>query len=119
MVEEYAPEIRYIKGKENTIADTLSRLPMIEKGFTDKEELSLLMALPEAEYEPLKLETIAEFQKKDQEIRRLFQQKKILYKEMSGEPLYMTNENKIYKKLLQLYFMIIYYIQENQDYITL
>ena len=39
-VEEYSPELLYVPGEENSAADTLSQLPMIE---SDQENTQLSM----------------------------------------------------------------------------
>ena len=69
-IEEYSPELIYIKGEKNVVADALSRLatkedplPNIEFisdqfGFDDKD-------LPDEMY-PLKFQTLSEYQEKDE-----------------------------------------------------
>jgi len=38
-IEEYSPDLRYIKGENNVVADALSRLPKQSKPFEDSQEV--------------------------------------------------------------------------------
>ena len=75
-IEEYSPDLRYIKGEENIVADALSRLgilnaPLEEAHFTE-ELRSACYALDEEDMPedafPLSYELIGKFQSKDKEI---------------------------------------------------
>ena len=37
-IEEYSPNLQYIKGEHNVVADALSRLEMIDTPFEDTKE---------------------------------------------------------------------------------
>ncbi|GFH61177.1 hypothetical protein CTEN210_17653 [Chaetoceros tenuissimus] len=39
IIEEFAPEIKYIKGEANTVADSLSRLPLIEDNGLEDDQV--------------------------------------------------------------------------------
>ena len=38
-IEEYSPDLRYIKGKDNVVADALSRLEKLDQPFDDSKEI--------------------------------------------------------------------------------
>ena len=40
-IEEYSPDLQYIKGTHNVVADALSRLDIMETPFEDTEEAFL------------------------------------------------------------------------------
>ena len=73
-IEEYSPELVYIKGETNVVADALSRLATKEEplpniefisdqfGFDDKD-------LPDEMY-PLKFQTLHDYQEKDQKLMK-------------------------------------------------
>jgi hypothetical protein len=42
-LQEYNYEIKYIPGKTNTPADTLSRPPEVDKGDQDNQEITLIL----------------------------------------------------------------------------
>ncbi len=75
-IEKYSPDLRYIKGENNVVADSLSRLeisaePLEEAFFTEelRSELYCYSAetLPSSEF-PLKYEQIQQAQLKDEQI---------------------------------------------------
>ena len=77
-IEEYCPEIKYIKGAKNTVADALSRLeikyePMEEAYFTHEVE-SHLYCLAQDELEddayPLTYKKIGKAQSKDKDLTK-------------------------------------------------
>src|SRR5210317_352670 len=75
LLEEFGPELIYLKGEKNIVADALSRLPMEEE---DTNEINTFetMALYNAEtvkdkkveYYPLRFKTILKHQKEDEEL---------------------------------------------------
>ena len=78
VLEEYGPELNYIKGENNVVADALSRLDIIQEEDQNPEQPpdQLQMAellgldkedLPEDAY-PLRYSTIEKYQQKDQEL---------------------------------------------------
>ena len=85
ILEEYGPELRYIKGENNVVADALSRLDMREEEYessNDDDELALfaaeICAVDQAILDdsfPLAYATIQECQKADVEVTKLLQHK--------------------------------------------
>ena len=68
-IEEYAPELIYIKGEKNVVADALSRLATKEDPLPNIEFISEQFGfdnkdLPKEMY-PLKFQTISKYQEKD------------------------------------------------------
>jgi hypothetical protein len=60
LIEEYGVELEYVKGENNIVADTLSRLPT--------EEIFAFPQSADATF-PLDLATMAAMQKTDQELQ--------------------------------------------------
>ena len=72
-IEEYCPELIYIKGEKNVVADALSRLATKEQPLDDVQFISDQFAfddddLPRSMY-PLKFSTIEKYQLKDQKLQ--------------------------------------------------
>ena len=109
ILEEYSPELRYIKGENNIVADALSRLDMVSEDLQQKEQLSLeqmgeLFAAEEGidfpENFPLSYREIEHRQKADAEIKALRQRKPDDYEDTvypSGDRQFtlITKGNKI------------------------
>ena len=38
-IEEYSPELRFINGRKNIVADALSRLDKLDQPFDDSKEI--------------------------------------------------------------------------------
>lgn len=79
-IEEYGPELIYIKGEKNVVADALSHLTTTENTVKGIEFISDQFALddddlPKSMY-PLKFSTIAKYQKKDEKLIEKFQKNK-------------------------------------------
>jgi transposase InsO family protein len=70
LIEEYGADLEYVKGENNIVADTLSRLP--------SEELFVFQPNADAVF-PLDLEAIANMQRTDQEFQA------VLLKDSSGK----------------------------------
>jgi hypothetical protein len=83
VLKEYSPELRYIKGEHNIVADALSRLDMVpeprEQGEQmDDDEIAMLFAAAEDDYPtkfPLSYQEIENRQKADEEIKKLLRGK--------------------------------------------
>ena len=82
-IEEYSPDLRYIKGESNIVADALGRLdtanePMEEMFFTDELRSSLYCyaqdELPPDAY-PMSYQTIGQAQSVDEQILKTLQKK--------------------------------------------
>jgi hypothetical protein len=94
-IEEYAPDLRYIKGEHNVVADALSRLaldnePMLEAHFTEElcsalycYEADEQAQISEEEY-PLAYKTIGKFQEKDNELMKRLEKNRYVLKSFHG-----------------------------------
>jgi hypothetical protein len=81
LIEEFNPTITYIKGMNNVIADTLSRMETTDYS----EEINLLTEEPR-EY-PLRLENIARHQREDRSLKKV---KNLKEKEINGKNILTT-----------------------------
>jgi hypothetical protein len=86
ILEEYGPELRYIKGESNVVADALSRLDMLADHPVSEEEVAEMFAADSdtgtwAKAFPLAYSNIEDHQKNDPDIQKAFRDKKDLYKE--------------------------------------
>ena len=66
LIEEFGPEIKYIKGEHNVVADALSRHPMEVR---DSEEESFLQDMEEEQDYPMRYKTIAAFQERSEQLK--------------------------------------------------
>jgi Integrase zinc binding domain/RNase H-like domain found in reverse transcriptase len=87
ILKEYSPELRYIQGESNVVADALSRLDMLADHPVSEEQVAEMFAPDSdmctwAKAFPLAYLNIEDHQKNDPEIQKAFQEKKDLYKEM-------------------------------------
>ena len=115
VLEEYGPELRYIKGEQNIVADALSRLDMIDNPREpgeqmEPDEMASLFAADADDYPtkfPLSYEEIEQRQRDDAEIQKLRREKPDSYKRTKfdfGDTSYtlVTKDGKIVvPKLLQ------------------
>ena len=78
ILEEYGPELRYIKGESNVVADALSRLDMIATHPPTEEEVAKLYAATAngtwAKAFPLSYAQIEDRQKRDHPLCRLLKE---------------------------------------------
>jgi hypothetical protein len=84
MLEEYGPELRYIKGEQNVVADALSRLDMLASHPESDEEIAELLAADTSTWAkafPLAYRDIETSQSTDAEIQKLILDKPEVYKE--------------------------------------
>ena len=97
ILEEYGPELRYIRGKSNIVADALSQLEMIATHPHTQEEVANLFTKLLTDsgrklfHFPLAYKHIADCQKCDQPLCRLLREYPDKYKEItyhSGEKEY-------------------------------
>ena len=74
MLEEYSPEIKYIKGPDDDAADALSRLPLIKSDVTEsdvtREQLAESYCVDQLDGDtfPLTYRMINKYQRKDKEM---------------------------------------------------
>ena len=86
-LEEYSPDLRYVKGERNIVADALSRLellhePLEEAHFTDELRSELYCYADEElsrEDFPLSYRTIGKHQKKDKAMLKVLQKENSRY----------------------------------------
>jgi hypothetical protein len=75
-IEEYSPDLQYIKGTHNVVADALSRLEIEETPFEDTQEsfLGLMECFAKKadidEFHPLKYQQLKNAQDKDKTSRK-------------------------------------------------
>ena len=92
VLEEYDPELRYIKGEQNIVADALSRLdlddtiplPNVNESNFMAECFNVYGTEFPSEYYPLHMSTIAHYQKDDAALQKL----------VRGNPLYSLKDFK-------------------------
>ena len=94
MIEEFSPEIKHIKGSDNQVADALSRLPMINKGYTE-EHNKLLLASEINNENIMELKTIKSYQMKDKDIQNKLKEKEYFEKEISSIVIIVNKDGKI------------------------
>ena len=80
VLEEFGPELRYIKGEKNVVADSLSRLP-IDKGLTvkEQEEVYSLFETEEPKNFPLPYGRLQSAQQRDAYIQKKLKEKDTKY----------------------------------------
>ena len=86
ILEEYGPELRYIKGEHNVVADALSRLDLVDNPLTMDQHLSLiemsdLFAADEGDFPldfPLSYAEITQRQKDDAKVKALLKKPNIV-----------------------------------------
>jgi Integrase zinc binding domain len=87
-LEEYGPELHYIKGEHNIVADALSRLDMVKEPITEplsQEAAATLFAGDEAEFDfpqdfQLSYAEIQHRQEQDKYIKKRLQESNLPYK---------------------------------------
>jgi Integrase zinc binding domain/RNase H-like domain found in reverse transcriptase len=85
-IEEYSPDLQYIKGTHNIVADALSRLEMIETPFEDTKEkfLGLMECFAkdkeEDTFHPLNYQQLKIAQEKDKTLLKILQMENSKYK---------------------------------------
>ena len=107
ILEEYGPELRYIKGERNIVADTLSRLKILDSDEAHRQmsdaEIAELYAADEEDFPkefPLSYAEIQKRQDDDAEIKKLLKDHPQQYSKQSfarGDKTYdlVVKENKI------------------------
>jgi RNase H-like domain found in reverse transcriptase len=77
LLKEYRPDLNYIKGESNVVADALSRLDMLADHPVSKEEVAEMFAADSdtgtwAKVFPLAYSNIEDYQKNDPKIQKAF-----------------------------------------------
>ena len=85
-IEEYSPDLHYIKGESNVVADALSRLDMKETPFEDTAEtfLGLMECFgkePALDYHPLNYKHLHHAQLADKSLMKILQKDESPYRE--------------------------------------
>jgi hypothetical protein len=84
-IEEYSPDLQYIKGTHNVVADSLSCLEIEETPFEDTQEtfLGLMECFAKKadtdEFHPLNYQQLKSTQDKDKTIQKILKKPKTLY----------------------------------------
>jgi hypothetical protein len=84
-IEEYSPDLQYIKGTHNVVADALSCLEIKETPFEDTQDsfLGLMECFAKKadtdEFHPLKYQQLQNAQDKDKTIQKILKMPKTLY----------------------------------------
>jgi hypothetical protein len=84
-IEEYSPDLQYIKGTHNVVADALSRLEMEETPFEDNQEsfLSLMECFAKKadtdKFHPLNYQQLKIAQDKDKTIQKNLKMPNTMY----------------------------------------
>jgi hypothetical protein len=84
-IEEYSPDLQYIKGTHNVVADALSCLEIEETPFEDTQEsfLGLMECFAKKahtyEFDPLNYQQLKHAQERDKTIQKILKMPKTLY----------------------------------------
>ena len=124
-IEEFTPDLRYIKGEKNAVADALSRLPLMDKDSTDADNpqelyhtyLDCLAGDQQDDYDhhPLSYQHLSHAQQIDTNMKKILQQKDSPYqwKDFHGGgktwSLICHNNKIVVPKLLQKHVIIWYH----------
>ena len=96
LLEEYGPEILYIKGHKNVVADALSRLPK-QGDIVDDVDAVLPFVPVEPTVFPVNLKTIHEHQVSDRSLRRRLKTNPADYNKLKVEQIQViAYKNRIY-----------------------
>ena len=80
VLEEYGPELRYIKGESNTVADSLSRLPIDKKlAVKEQAEVYSLFEVEEPKNFPFSYGKLESMQQRDAYIQKRLKEKDSKY----------------------------------------
>ena len=91
LVEEFGPQIRYVKGVNNVVADTLSRHPMSGQEKEIEEE-AYMVDLKDPDLFPMSYEVLAEVQKTDPTMDEAMKQHGLEEREKQGYKIMYHNE---------------------------
>ena len=88
ILEEYGPQLEYIKGEKNVLADALSRLDIKKDTIETLEQMAQTIGLNNEDLPsnafPLKYKLIEKAQKRDQSVQNLIQKKDYTSKTFRG-----------------------------------
>ena len=124
LVEEFGPEIRYIKGTNNVVADTLSRHPMRQQSPMEEEELYELTTNPAILY-PLSKDVIEQAQCEDEELSKGSELRQLLELKDRGEFKLYCKEDRIFvprrlrEEIMEYYHEILMHPGQNRTYASM
>lgn len=111
LIEEYGPELRYVKGEHNIVADALSRLKRTPTPIVDTPELNVftnsVYALAKkdiTEVYPLKYLHIEKAQYQDESLKKLVQSREYSFTVFHGG----GREYKLITRMIELYYLRYY-----------
>ena len=124
IMEEFGPEIRYIKGERNIVADTMSR-HLIQRNVEVEEEEIYEQIMEATHLYPLGNDVLEMEQERDPEIKKNEELKKSMVYETRGKFMLLCKDNRVYvpralrEQIMDYYHAILLHPGQNRTYQTM